>query len=47
MAKVYTGTFTEQEIDGILNFYKSPEGQAFLQKIPLLTQRAVAVGQQM
>jgi hypothetical protein len=31
---IYAKTFTEQELDGILAFYKSPAGQAFLTKSP-------------
>ena len=27
LAKVYTDTYTEEEIDGILAFYKSPAGK--------------------
>ncbi len=32
--KLYSDTYTEQEVDGILAFYKSPVGQAFLAKTP-------------
>jgi uncharacterized protein len=47
LVKVYTETFTEEEIDGILNFYKTPAGQALLQKMPTLIQRSMQTGQQM
>ena len=47
LIKVYTETFTEEEIDGILNFYKTPAGQALLQKMPTLIQRSMQTGQQM
>lgn len=47
MVKVYADTFTEEEVDGILNFYESPAGQAMLQKMPTLLQRSMAMGQQM
>ena len=47
MVKAYADTFTENEVDGILNFYKSPPGQAMLEKMPLLMQRSMALGQQM
>ena len=43
LAKVYTGTYTEEEIDGILAFYKSPAGKAFLQKMPEVMQRFMPV----
>ena len=45
--KMYSETFTESEIEGILTFYKSPAGQAMLQKMPQLIQRSMAVGQQL
>jgi uncharacterized protein len=47
MIEIYAATFTEEEIDGILNFYKSPAGQAMLQKMPQLVQRSMAMTQQM
>lgn len=47
MVKIYAETFTEEEIDSVLNFYKSPAGQAFLRKMPLLMQRTMAASQQM
>jgi len=43
LAKVYTDTYTEEEIDGILTFYKSPAGKAFLQKMPEVMQRSMPV----
>jgi hypothetical protein len=47
LAKVYTDTYTEEEIDGILAFYKSPAGKAFLQKMPEVMQRSMPVMMQM
>jgi len=47
LAKVYTDTYTEEEIDGILAFYKSPAGKAFLQKMPEVMQRSMPVMIQM
>ena len=43
LAKVYTDTYTEEELDGILAFYKSPAGKAFLQKMPEVMQRSMPV----
>jgi hypothetical protein len=43
LAKVYTDIYTEEEIDGILAFYKSPAGKAFLQKMPEVMQRSMPV----
>src|ERR1019366_4745218 len=47
IAKVYTDTYTEEEIDGILAFYKSPAGKAFIQKMPEVMQRLMPVMMQM
>jgi hypothetical protein len=47
LAKVYTDTYTEAEIDGILAFYKSPAGKAFIQKMPEVMQRSMPVMMQM
>ena len=35
--KLYASTYTEEEIDGVLAFYKSPAGQAMLAKTPQLS----------
>jgi hypothetical protein len=47
LAKVYTDTYTEEEIDGILAFYKSPAGKAFIQKMPEVMQRSMPLMMQM
>ena len=46
-AKIYTETYTEEELDGILAFYKSPAGRALLQKMPEVMQRLVPLMVQM
>ncbi len=43
--KVYSETFTETEIDGIIAFYKSPAGQAMVQKTPTLMQKTMTAMQ--
>lgn len=43
LAKVYTDTYTEDEIEGVLAFYKSAVGKAFLEKMPQVMQRSVPV----
>ena len=45
--KAYSDTFTEEEIDGILSFYRSPAGQSMLQKTPALMQKIMGIGQQL
>ena len=44
--KLYSDTYTEPELDGILAFYKSPVGQAMLTKAPELGQKSQGIVQQ-
>ena len=44
--KLYSDTYTEPEIDGILGFYKSPVGQSMLAKAPELAQKSQGIVQQ-
>jgi hypothetical protein len=37
--QVYVDVYTEQELDGIIAFYQSPVGQAFLSKTPQITSK--------
>jgi len=39
--KAYAETFTEAEIAGAVEFYKSPAGQAILDKITQLLQKTM------
>ena len=43
--QLYRDTFEQEEIDGLLSFYRSPAGQAFVNKMPLVMQKAMAMGQ--
>lgn len=43
--KIYADTFTEDEIDAITVFYKSPAGQTMLEKTPDLTAASMKVVQ--
>jgi hypothetical protein len=38
----YKETFTQEEVDGLIAFYKSPLGQVTLKKNPLVNQRVMA-----
>jgi len=40
--KVYQETFTQSDIDGLLAFYRSPAGSAYIDKMPLVVQRTNA-----
>jgi len=39
--KLYKDTFTQEEVNGIIAFYKTPSGQAVLKKMPLLVQNSL------
>lgn len=43
--QLYSEVFTEEEVDGILAFYRSPAGRAMLEKTPLLMTKAMALVQ--
>jgi hypothetical protein len=47
MAQIYGETFTTEEIKGLTTFYKSPAGQAFLDKQPIVMQKTMAMSQKM
>jgi len=42
-AAAYASTFTEEELRGLIVFYESPVGRAFVAKTPELTERTVAI----
>jgi hypothetical protein len=44
--KLYAEAFSEDEVDGILAFYKSPAGQATLEKLPALMAKAMTMVQE-
>jgi len=39
--KIYADHFTQEEVDGMLAFYKSPTGQAMIKKMPAVTQNSM------
>jgi hypothetical protein len=43
--KVYADVFGEEEITGIVAFYKTPIGQAMLAKMPLLMSKSMEISQ--
>jgi len=45
--KLYDETLTEEEVNGAVAFYKTPAGQALLNKMPLLMQKSMVVMQEM
>lgn len=44
---VYQKSLTQQEVDGLIAFYKTPSGQAVLKKMPVIMQNAVNETQQL
>jgi len=43
---LYASTYTEEELDGIVAFYKSPVGQKMIEKTPELTTKSTQITQQ-
>ena len=43
VVQVYDETYTEDEIDGILNFYRSPAGKAMVAKAPQLMSKSMTL----
>ena len=46
MVNLYASTYSEQEIDGLISFYKSPVGQIMLDKTPELNAKSVDLTKQ-
>ena len=38
---IYRESFEQSEIDGLISFYSSPIGQSFVNKMPVVTQKAM------
>ena len=45
--RVYQKTFSQQEVDGMIAFYKTPAGQAVIAKMPTVMQNTIEEMQQM
>ena len=45
--RIYQKTFTQQEVDGMIAFYKTPAGQAVISKMPTAMQNTMDEMQQM
>src|SRR5579864_1634581 len=43
--KLYSETFSDEEISGMLGFYQSPAGRAMLAKMPTLTTKIMQIAQ--
>ena len=45
MVRLYQDVFTQEEVDALVAFYNTPAGQAMIDKMPVLMQRSMALGQ--
>ncbi|MEC8887477.1 MAG: DUF2059 domain-containing protein [Pseudomonadota bacterium] len=45
MVKIYQDNFTQEDINGLIAFYKTPLGQKTIEKMPVVMQQSMAVGQ--
>jgi uncharacterized protein len=43
--EVYRDSFTQEEVDGLTAFYKSPAGAAYVEKMPMVMQKSMALMQ--
>ena len=43
--QLYRETFEQDEVDGLIAFYKSAAGQAFVNKMPVVMQKGMVLGQ--
>jgi hypothetical protein len=44
--QVYSESFTQEEIDGLIAFYDSPAGKAYVAKMPVVMQKTMVLMQQ-
>ena len=44
--QVYRETFTQEEIDGLIAFYESPAGRAYVAKVPVVAAKTMDLTQQ-
>ncbi|MBI3286233.1 MAG: DUF2059 domain-containing protein [Burkholderiales bacterium] len=45
--EIYSTTLTQEDVDGIIVFYKSPAGQSFISKMPVIMQHSMGMMQKM
>src|SRR6266550_9038373 len=43
--QIYEESFTQEEIDGLIAFYESPAGVAFVEKMPVVMQKSMSIMQ--
>jgi hypothetical protein len=45
MTDLYVNNFSEDEINDLLTFYRSPTGKKFIDKMPVIMKRSMEIGQ--
>lgn len=45
--EIYSNTLSQDDVDGIIVFYKSPAGQSFIKKMPLVMQQTMGMMQKL
>ncbi len=45
MVKIYQDNFPQEDINGLIAFYKTPLGKTTIEKMPVVMQQSMAVGQ--
>lgn len=43
--KIYSSVYTQEEVDGLIKFYKSPVGQSTIDKMPLVSKKSMEIMQ--
>jgi hypothetical protein len=46
LIRIYSESFTQEEIDGLIAFYESPAGRAFTAKMPVVMQKSMMLMQE-
>ena len=44
--QVYSETFSQEEIDGLIKFYGSDVGRSYVSKLPVVMEKTMAISQQ-
>lgn len=45
--QLYRDTFDQEEVEGLIAFYRTPAGQAYIAKLPVVMQKSIALAQSM
>ena len=46
LVQIYRESLSQEEVDGLIEFYAGPLGRALIEKMPLITQKSIAMMQQ-